>query len=256
MEKRFTARSNSLGDFDVTLSITEKNAISTTIKIKEQIFNCRFIMIQGKPAVEIGPMAIKALGRKEKVAQIVLTEPYKEALAKFEAEATSRLAAAKAAEIASLIESGKVVYLLMQGGDSKKYSIGIGHEVPADGYNESVRLFRVIESTDVRDGIANADWNGNCTVSGFYGDVAIISKEQYGAAVNAKAQKQEAVKAEQSKNSEANKVKFTEAAQTGNPVFLYRVTDFMPCKEEGCADHYDYYAMPDGTTKEERIHTY
>lgn len=65
-----------------------------------------------------------------------------------------------------------------------------------------------------------------------------------------------ALEAEKETKTAEIKAKYAAAASTGQPVFLYEITDMEPCEEEGCVDICRYYAMPDGSKKEERIHTY
>ena len=66
------------------------------------------------------------------------------------------------------------------------------------------------------------------------------------------------VKAQAKAKKEAEKqTKFDEAKKTRRPVELYRYSDDCDDPEEDCnTDIVIIYAMPDGTTKEERMHTY
>lgn len=67
----------------------------------------------------------------------------------------------------------------------------------------------------------------------------------------------EAVEAEQRKYTEEIEAKFTEAKNTGKPVLLRKWTDECCDPGEECnLDLVTQYAMPDGTTKTERQHTW
>jgi len=79
----------------------------------------------------------------------------------------------------------------------------------------------------------------------------------YQAAVEYARPKLEEIERKRKEEEEEIKSKFEEAKRTGKPVLLYTYfTDCNDPKEDCDMDQVTIWAMPDGTTKQERTHTY
>lgn len=261
--KTLTAYSESLKkEFAVTISIEADFSIRERIEIGGELFGCRLTHVKGQPCAEIGARAIRALlpGNKSTIAQLKLRADWTGARVEVLREAERLKAEAKAEKIVELRESGQLLYVLTCGGDSHEYAIDLGYKDSASNFKPEWTGLIVIESRKVLfEDVKGVDFNAgarNYAVAGFYGDVWILSKEQYDEITRRADERKVAIKQAQKAENVERVAKFAAAKRTGQAVYLHEVANFEPCAEAGCVDIYKYYAMPDGSTKEERVHTY
>lgn len=173
---------------------------------------------------------------------------------------------AKLAEAKKELEQKGTVYFLFIGGDTGRRYIGTGffdkEEAKRRNYKDEYAekmIFRnfATEWHQLEREVNTATIEGQRGhIDGLYGTVIIITEKQYEELLKMNEMSKEKQREQAEQKEKEKREKFEEAKRTGKPVLLCSWPEECNDDKECDVDIVETFAMPDGTTKTERTHTY
>lgn len=188
MKLEFTAKSNTFGELPIETTIEHNNKfdfnVRSQIEIKGEQFRIGLVHFQGTPCVELTMSAYEKLTGKKKPSGricIRLDRDFMNELKEMQETAKKLSEQSEIDYIENLKKEGRAVYVLSRGGDSWKWSVGIGEEISNEGYRKGVRAFARYENIDINSEpkMELNGLGGDFALGGFYGDVWILTEEQF-----------------------------------------------------------------------------
>ena len=163
-------------------------------------------------------------------------------------------------------QKGTFTYFVFRGGDTYEQHIGSGFFDPEQAikgdYVKDMAdkiIFRnkaTLWAKAEKEALPKLSF-GDYGIPNLYGDIALLTEEEFNVYKEKKKKVHIAKEEEEKKEDDGIKKKFEEAKQTGKPQQLNRWMDECNDENEDCSlDEIIIFAMPDGTTKEKRFHTW